>query len=142
MGADPGGDSSAGSRRTSCSGTATGFAAAIDLAMLDGTNGFRLDGVDANDCSGRSVSSAGDVNGDGFDDLLIGPPWEPIRGGQYAGSKRTSFSGRRLVRENGAIDLATLNGMNGFRLDGVEADDYSGRSVSGAGTSTGTGSTT
>ena len=39
---------------------------ALDLAALDGTNGFRLTGIDEFDFSGRSVSSAGDVNGDGF----------------------------------------------------------------------------
>ena len=43
----------------------------FDLGTLNGTNGFRLDGIDADDRSGRSVSSAGDVNGDGFDDLII-----------------------------------------------------------------------
>ena len=37
-----------------------------------GTSGFRLDGIDATDRSGISVSAAGDVNGDGFDDLIIG----------------------------------------------------------------------
>ena len=35
--------------------------AVINLADLDGTNGFRLDGIDALDQSGVSVSSAGDV---------------------------------------------------------------------------------
>ena len=44
----------------------------LDLATLNGTTGFRLDGIDASDYSGVSVSSAGDVNGDGFDDLIIG----------------------------------------------------------------------
>ncbi len=39
----------------------------FDLSSLDGTNGFTLNGIDANDFSGYSVSSAGDVNGDGID---------------------------------------------------------------------------
>ena len=53
-------------------GKASGFAANIDLSSLDGTNGFRLSGVAAGDFSGLSVASAGDVNGDGFADLIIG----------------------------------------------------------------------
>ena len=44
----------------------------VNLSTLDGTNGFRLDGEAAGDRSGYSVSSAGDVNGDGYDDLIIG----------------------------------------------------------------------
>ena len=53
-------------------GKSGGFASALDLSSLNGSNGFRLDGIDADDQSGYSVSSAGDVNGDGFDDLIIG----------------------------------------------------------------------
>jgi len=41
------------------------------LSTLDGSNGFRLDGIDAGDRSGNSVSNAGDVNGDGYDDILV-----------------------------------------------------------------------
>ena len=46
----------------------------VDLGSLYGTTGFRLDGIDAADQSGLSVSSVDDVNGDwdGFDDLVIG----------------------------------------------------------------------
>ena len=44
----------------------------VNLSTLDGTNGFRLDGEAAGDYSGYSVSSAGDINGDGYDDLIIG----------------------------------------------------------------------
>ena len=43
----------------------------MDLSNLNGNDGFRLDGV-ADDSSGSSVSTAGDVNGDGFDDLIVG----------------------------------------------------------------------
>ena len=53
-------------------GKAAGFTANLDLSTLDGTNGFKLSGVAAGDHSGRSVASAGDVNGDGFADLIVG----------------------------------------------------------------------
>ena len=52
-------------------GKASGFAASLDLATLDGTNGFRLDGSSAM-TSGCSVAAAGDVNGDGFADVIVG----------------------------------------------------------------------
>ena len=40
---------------------------------LHGTNGFVVNGQ-AGDNSGSSVASAGDVNGDGIADLVIGAP--------------------------------------------------------------------
>ena len=46
--------------------------ASINLASLDGSTGFRLAGVGNDDYSGYSVASAGDVNGDGFADLIVG----------------------------------------------------------------------
>ena len=55
-----------------CLAQACYLAATVNLSTLDGTNGFRLDGEAAGDLSGYSVSSAGDVNGDGYDDLIIG----------------------------------------------------------------------
>ena len=55
-------------------GKAGGFAANINLSSLDGNTGFKLSGVAPGDFSGRSVASAGDVNGDGFGDLIVGAP--------------------------------------------------------------------
>ena len=39
-----------------------------------GNDGFVIHGIDVSDYSGSSVSDAGDINGDGFEDLIIGTP--------------------------------------------------------------------
>lgn len=44
------------------------------LAGLDGTLGFKINGESAGNHLGNSVSKAGDFNGDGLDDLIIGAP--------------------------------------------------------------------
>jgi hypothetical protein len=46
----------------------------IDVSFLNGTNGFKLSGVAAGDQLGNSVSAAGDVNGDGFGDVIVAAP--------------------------------------------------------------------
>jgi hypothetical protein len=48
----------------------------INLSVIAaGTGGFVINGESASDSSGYSVSSAGDVNGDGLDDLIVGAPF-------------------------------------------------------------------
>ncbi|MCP3856237.1 MAG: hypothetical protein GY698_16100, partial [Actinomycetia bacterium] len=108
---------------------AQAFDPVIQLSSLDGNNGFRLDGVTAGDHSGHSVSTAGDVNGDDIDDLLIGAPYAGPNG-QRSGSSYVVFGSSTF---SSVIGLSTLNGTSGFRLDGVEAWDESGTSVSTAG---------
>jgi hypothetical protein len=44
------------------------------LAGLDGTLGFKINGESAGNHFGSSVSKAGDFNGDGLDDFIIGAP--------------------------------------------------------------------
>lgn len=116
------------------------FPAAFNLGSLNGSNGFRLDGVAANDSSGRSVSAAGDLNGDGVDDLIIGA-YRADPNGYSSGSSYVVF-GKRGTSEGGfdaTLALSGLNGTNGFRLDGVGSADYSGISVSAAGDVNGDG---
>ena len=48
------------------------FGAVVELSGLDGTNGFQISGEAVNNYSGGSVSGAGDINGDGIADLIIG----------------------------------------------------------------------
>ncbi len=134
--ADPGGKSQAGQTYV-VFGAPGRFASAFDLSTLNGTNGFRVNGIDEGDVSGVSVNGAGDVNGDGFDDLIIGA-LAAVPGGKFdAGESYVVFGAAGGFPS--AIELSTLNGTNGFRLDGVDAGDFSGRSVSGAGDVNGDG---
>ena len=93
------------------------FPANINLSTLNGTNGFRLSGVAALDSLGVAVSTAGDVNGDGVDDLLIGAPLAGANG-DFSGASYVVFGGA-VVGNGGNLELSALNGTNGFRLSDV-----------------------
>src|SRR5262245_44455283 len=102
-------------------GKASGFAANIDLSALDGTSGFRLSGAPAGARSGFSVGSAGDVNGDGFADVIVGA--------LGAGASYVVFGQASGFAAN--IDLSSLDGTTGFKLSGAgfsvaSAGDFNG----------------
>ncbi|NER29538.1 MAG: hypothetical protein F6J89_18410 [Symploca sp. SIO1C4] len=107
-----------------------GNSGSVDLSQLDTGEGFVVKGVNAADLLGYSVSGAGDINGDGFDDVLIGAPLSdnnmPDAGATYLIFGSQDLNG---VRE---IDLANL-GYQGMVFNGIDAGDLSGRAVSGAG---------
>lgn len=135
-GADPNGNSSAGESYV-VFGTTVGFPAAFDLTALDGSNGFRLTGIAAADLAGGGVAGAGDFNGDGVDDLIIGAPGADPNGNSGAGECYIVFGSS--VGFPASLDLATLDGSNGLRLDGTAAGDGIGNRVAAAGDVNGDG---
>jgi hypothetical protein len=118
-------------------GSNSGFGAGLDLSTLNGSNGFAINGIAAYDFSGFSVSSAGDVNGDGFDDLIIGAADADPNGINYAGQSYVVFGSNSGF--SASLNLSTLNGSNGFAINGIAAFDGSGESVSSAGDVNGDG---
>lgn len=105
----------------------------IDIAA--GSGGFAIDGEAAGDEAGDSVSGAGDVNGDGFSDVLVASPYAEPNG---------TRSGRCYVvfgkQSTDAVDLTNVtSGAGGFAIDGEAAHDLIGRSVSEAGDVNGDG---
>src|SRR5215204_2149347 len=97
------------------------FASVFALSSLDGTTGFRLNGSGVDTHSGWTVSSAGDVNGDGFSDLIVGAPSTLSAGASYVVFGQASGFAA-------SINLSTLNGTTGFKLSGG-GNDRSGTSV-------------
>ena len=95
---------------------------ALSLSSADAT----LVGEDHDDYAGASVSGAGDVDGDGHDDLLIGAVGHnEVTPGGYA----TGAAFLVLGSVTGTLDLSLADA----KLLGEERNDQAGYSVSGAG---------
>ena len=129
-------------------GKATGFSAEFELSSLlainggDGSAGFILNGIDENDGTGNSVSGAGDINGDGYDDLIIGAS-NASPNGNNSGKVYVVFgSAVSLPAEFELSSLLSVNGgdgNDGFVINGIAAFDNSGHFVSDAGDVNGDG---
>lgn len=132
--ADPGSNVDAGESYVVFGGAGVGATGAFDLFTLNGANGFVINGATAGDLAGRSVGSAGDVNGDGIDDILISAPAaEPF--GTLSGEAYVVYGKDTAMDGNFAasLDLSTLNGSNGFKISGIETAAELGWHIHGAG---------
>jgi Bacterial Ig domain/RTX calcium-binding nonapeptide repeat (4 copies)/FG-GAP repeat len=97
-----------------------------DVAL--GMGGFVLEGAGTGEDAGSAVAGAGDVNGDGLGDLLVGAP----QGGPIPSGGRTYVVFGKA--DTSAVLLSQVfTGMGGFAIYGAGFDDESGASVAGAG---------
>ena len=112
-------------------GSAAGLPRPFELSGLNGLNGIVLNGESANDFFGSSVSAAGDINGDGIDDLIIGAPHAKNPNGSKSGRSYVVFGSNTGIPS--PFELSDLNGQNGFVLNGQAEGDLFGYAVSAAG---------
>jgi len=98
-----------------------------------GSSNASFFGEDGGDNSGHSVSGAGDVNGDGYDDILIGAQGDEDGGGASAGQVYLILG----KADGWSMDVNLSNSNASYW--GENADDKAGVSVSGAGDVNGDG---
>lgn len=110
----------------------------IDLANFASSDGFRILGGDADDRLGWSVSAAGDVNGDGRGDIIVGAYFADGEGNleSAAGEAFIIFGSTDGFAD---IDVDSLAPGQGIRITGADAGDFAGYAVSGAGDVNGDG---
>ena len=126
-GADPLGQGTAGEAYVVFGKTDSGKIALSDVAL--GTGGIVLSGIAAGDRLGGSVSAAGDVNGDGFDDIIVGARYADVPSGMDGGQSYVVFGSANPVS---LLAADVVNGTGGFAINGVGAGDQSGLAVGGA----------
>jgi len=102
-----------------------GFDRFVDINDLDGSNGFRIASA------ATSVSAAGDINGDGINDILLGNANASANGLTGVGITYVIYG--RQTAFPADFSTASLNGNNGFAVLGTNTEDRSGFAVADAG---------
>ncbi|WP_146179684.1 beta strand repeat-containing protein [Limnohabitans parvus] len=119
--------------------TVTGVRYAFDMQANEGTTdaarGFTLVGESNYHNAGYAVSNAGDVNGDGYDDFIVGAPGAA----GYAGRSYVVFGGSQAINSLQLSQLTVVGNTRGFVITGVPGDGMSGATVTGGGDINGDG---
>ena len=101
-------------------GSASGTAPPVSLNSA----GLRMTGELSGDAAGASVACAGDVDADGFDDVLIGAPFADSPGLLNTGAAYLVYGGEMLPA---TLSLAT----SGMRINGVVGNQKVGAVLAG-----------
>jgi hypothetical protein len=100
------------------------FPAEIDVGTLDGEAGRGFFGASSFERLGEQSANAGDVNGDGFDDLMMSAPFADFTGTD-TGSVYIAFGSAQ--RGPAQLFAPSISGRRGFRMDGFDVDGYCGQ---------------
>jgi hypothetical protein len=102
----------------------------IQFDLFPSTLGFTLHGANISDQAGYSVAKAGDVNGDGKNDFIIGAWLASPRGRTNAGIAYLVYGAGNFTT---TIELGNLTANSGVVMQGNAAGDVAGCSVAGVG---------
>lgn len=106
-------------------GKRNGFDRFVTPDTFNGLNGFTFNSP------ATAVSSAGDINGDGIVDMLVGNANASVNGLNGVGATYVVYGARG--RFPAVMQPSSLNGTTGFAVLGTNQEDRSGRFVGDAG---------
>jgi hypothetical protein len=112
-----------------------------------GARSYQFIGAEGGDFAGHSVSTAGDIDGDGTNDLIIGAIFADGRGGAYMiGGADLAAADAADGTADGVIDLDFItdpdfdrSASRSYQFIGTERDTFSGSSVGAVGDMDGDG---
>ncbi|MEL7465407.1 MAG: Calx-beta domain-containing protein [Pseudomonadota bacterium] len=116
-------------------GSNTGLPGEIDVAALDGTNGFSIAGSNGDYNFGRDIVALGDFNGDGFDDFAVSSPDDFGNDGNDGGRVTVFFGRDGSLDPFSGLELSSgqIDGSNGLTITTYNAVAGLGAEIAAAG---------